>query len=91
MELLKALILVCAVDIAPADCTSDNARVVMAGPETQSSAFCGMQGQAFLAQTAIGREKADDEYMKVVCKRSRPSDRQVGARSDGEAGQRAVE
>ena len=81
MDLLKALILVCAVDIAPADCNSDSARVVLAGPEVRSNGMCGMNAQAYLAQTAIGREKTDEEYLKVICTRRQKAERMLGARN----------
>jgi hypothetical protein len=37
-------------------------------PETYASpAACAMQGQAYVAETAIGRNLAPDDRVKVVC------------------------
>ena len=45
-----------------------NARVIMRVPEAYASpAACAMQGQAYLAETAIGRSLSSNDRVKVVC------------------------
>lgn len=68
--MLTALILVCSIATTPnlADCNADNARIVMRNPEAYASpAACAMQGQAEIAETAIGRYLKTDDRVKVVC------------------------
>jgi len=67
MEFVKALILICSVQLAPADCTDVTARAVINGPDTPEYDTCGADAQRLLSQTALGRDMAADEYMKVVC------------------------
>jgi len=72
--MLTALILVCSLAITPdlATCTRDNAVDVMRVPtEFGHPATCLMNGQAFLAQTEMGRTVRDTDRVKVVCTRSR--------------------
>ena len=68
--MLTAIILVCSLAVTPdlRDCGRDNAASVMQVPEEFSLASqCMMRGQAFLAETSIGRELTDQERVKVLC------------------------
>jgi len=47
--------------------------------EFGNPATCFMHGQAYLAQTSIGLELADNERVKVFCVRSETIDGSVGA------------
>jgi hypothetical protein len=72
--MLTALILVCslasALDLGA--CTEDTALTVVRDPETFTSPVtCLMHGQAYLAETAIGRDLGENEAVKVLCVRSR--------------------
>ena len=72
--MLTALILVCSLAIAPdiATCTRGNAVYVMRVPAVFGSpATCFMHGQAYLAETTIGRDLAQDERVKVICVQAR--------------------
>jgi hypothetical protein len=66
---LKVILLVCAAGVAPADCQADTALYLMNGPEAGNEVMCGIQSQAYLAQTWIGQSLAEGEYLKVVCQR----------------------
>jgi hypothetical protein len=39
--------------------------------------MCAMRGQAFIAETSIGRELANDERIKVMCVRHLPVGRRI--------------
>jgi hypothetical protein len=70
--MLTALILICSLTAVPdvGACTEDNALEVLRNPETFASPVaCLMHGQAFLANTAMGRDMNVDEVAKVVCVR----------------------
>jgi hypothetical protein len=67
--MFKVILLVCAANIAPGDCQADTALYLLNGPDASNEVMCGMQSQAYLAQTWIGQALADDEYVKVVCRR----------------------
>lgn len=71
--MLTALILICSLNTTPdvAACDQSNAVDSMKVPdEFGTPVACLMQGQAFLAQTELGRDMASDERVKVVCVRS---------------------
>ncbi len=73
--MLTALVLICSLAITPdlGACTKDNAVSVTSVPEqTGSPATCFMHGQAYLAETAMGRDLADNERVKVICAPSQP-------------------
>jgi len=75
--MLTALILVCSLASVPdiAACTRNNAVQVMYVPATFANPVtCLMHGQAYLAETTIGRELAKDEVVKVICSRSAQAD-----------------
>lgn len=69
--MLTALILICSIAVTPdlRDCTPENARAVMLVPEEFASPVtCAMHGQAYVAETAIGRNLAEGDRVKVVCR-----------------------
>ena len=68
--MLTALVLVCSIAATPdlRDCDATNARMAMRVPEAFASpAACAMQGKAYVAETAIGRNLAPSDRVKVVC------------------------
>lgn len=75
--MLTALVLICSITTTPdlRACTRDNAVNVINVPEQFSNPVsCFMHGQAFAAETAIGRELPADERIKVVCRPTRGAD-----------------
>ncbi len=71
--MLNALILICSLAVTPelSDCTQANAVTAMRVPELFGNpATCFMHGQAYLAETSIGRDLAENERVRVVCARS---------------------
>jgi hypothetical protein len=80
--MLTALVLICSMAMTPdlRDCSRANAVAVMRAPaEFGNPATCFMHGQAYLAQTSIGRELADNERVKIFCVRSETIDGSIGA------------
>jgi hypothetical protein len=67
--MFKVLILVCSVALSPKECQADTAVAVIDGPEAPNEVMCGLNGQAYLANTALA-ERREDEYVKVTCSRS---------------------
>ena len=70
--MLTALILICSVATAadPQDCTRNNANTVMRVPaEFGNPAHCFMHAQAYLAESAIGRDLDANDRVKIVCVR----------------------
>jgi hypothetical protein len=68
--MLTALVLVCSLALTPdlATCNSDNAVDVVQVPDQFGNpAMCFINGQAYLAQTAMGRQLAANERVKVIC------------------------
>jgi hypothetical protein len=63
----KVLILVCSINTTPADCQTDTAVDVISGPEAANQSVCGLYGQAYIADTALGTALRADEYVKVKC------------------------
>ena len=68
--MFKVLILVCSINTTPADCQMDTAVDVISGPEAANQSMCGLYGQAYIADTALGAALRDDEYVKVKCTRT---------------------
>ena len=67
--MLTALILVCSLATVPnlGDCTRDNALDVVYVPATFANpATCFMHGQAYLADSEMGRNLTRNEAVKVV-------------------------
>jgi hypothetical protein len=68
--MLTILVLVCSLALTPelTDCNHKNALDVMRVPEASASPIvCAMHGQAYLAETAIGRRLTKDHAVKVIC------------------------
>ena len=67
--MFKVMILVCSINLSPADCQMDNAIDVINGPDAQNEMMCGFYGQAYVADTALTGQRSD-EYVKVKCTRT---------------------
>ena len=71
--MLTALVLICSVVLTPdlRDCSHGNATAVLRVPgEFGNPGTCFMHGQAYIADTSLGRDLAQGEAIKVVCVRS---------------------
>jgi hypothetical protein len=78
--MLTALILICSLTSVPdlGGCTRENAVEMLQVPATFASPVaCLWYGQAYLAQSSIGRDLAENEAVKVICVQSGP--RKFGA------------
>jgi len=72
--MLTALVLICSMAASPdlKDCNRDNAVDVLLVPEEfKNPATCLFNGQAYLAQSAVGRDLLENERVKVICVRGR--------------------
>jgi hypothetical protein len=72
--MLSALILICSLSSAAdaSTCTEQNAVQVLRSPEAFANPVaCLMHGQAYLANSAVGRDLNEGETVKVICKRNR--------------------
>lgn len=70
--MLTAMILICSLTANPdlAACNPSNAVTVISAPQAYGNpATCFMHGQAYLAETSIGRDLTPDERIKVICAR----------------------
>jgi hypothetical protein len=71
--MLTALILICSLETTPdiRYCSRDYAVDAMRVPESFANpATCFMHGQAYLADTSLGRDLTQNERVKVVCVRA---------------------
>lgn len=68
--MFRIVILICSIQLSPADCQINSATDVINGPEAYDSVECGLYGQAYVAETALGERRRDDEYLKVSCLRT---------------------
>ena len=71
--MLTALVLVCSLTLTPdlSSCDQSNALdVIRIAEEFGSPGSCLMHGQAYLAQTEIGRQLGTDERVKIACSRT---------------------
>ena len=71
MQLIQAVILVCSTAVAPADCRPETALDFVMAPEASGYAFCGLQAQAFMANSALAPHAGDGRYLKILCRRER--------------------
>ena len=76
--MFKVILLICAVSVQQPDCNIHNAVDVIYGPDADNEITCGMQSQAFLAGTAIGRNLTQEHYAKIRCVRSGIGNNNVG-------------
>lgn len=68
---LAVLILVCSVDVTPADCSQENAVDVIIGPPAPNEMMCGRDGQAYVAETPF--VVPGETYPKIICSRQLPA------------------
>lgn len=64
--MLQVLILVCSVNVSPADCQIETALDVISGGELVNAATCGLIGQARYAALSLA-EHAQGQYLKIRC------------------------
>ncbi len=78
--MLTALILICSIASTPdiAACNQSNAVDMMKVPDEYGNPMtCFMHGQAFLAQTELGRDITENERVKILCVQSRKATAQA--------------
>lgn len=68
--MFKVLVLICAASVPRSECQIWSALNVYEGPETRNEVACGFQTQAFLAQASFERPVREDEYVKIMCRRT---------------------
>lgn len=66
----KALILICATSLSPADCTEDSALAVIQGPDTQNPVMCALHSMALLASLAEEFHPNAEQFVKPICRRA---------------------
>jgi hypothetical protein len=76
--MFQVLILICAAGVSPGDCQAENALDVLRGPFVANEMMCGMQGQAYIAPTAVV-PRGPGEFVKIKCM-SAPAARNAVAR-----------
>lgn len=72
MNFFKVILLVCATSVPRGECQIDTAMDIITGPDARNEVTCGMMSQAYVATTTLGRRLTDDEYLKILCRRSGP-------------------
>jgi hypothetical protein len=65
--MFTVLILVCSINLSPAECRVQNALDVIRGPDADTAASCGVVGQTYVAGAAVTFHHRSDEYLKFVC------------------------
>jgi hypothetical protein len=75
--MFKVLVLVCSSALAPMECQIETAEDVISGPAAGNEVMCGLHGQAYIAETALGERIGPDEYVKIKCIRSTEGDRNL--------------
>jgi hypothetical protein len=79
--LFTTLVLICSLAITPdlRECNRNNAVHVVQVPEPYAlPASCFLHAQAYVAGTAIGRQLAENESVKVLCIKGAAPTRNVG-------------
>jgi hypothetical protein len=76
--MFTVLILICSINLAPAECQPETAADVIRGPEAASEEMCGLHGQAYLAEIALGTRHRENEYVKIKCTRTTIAGGSVG-------------
>lgn len=68
------LVLICSTALSHADCEAKTAIDVVRGPTVDNPMMCGFNAQTMIARTDLVQ---GDEYMKVVCTRSKNAEQWV--------------
>lgn len=64
--MFQILILICSIDVPPAECQIGTALDLIHGPRVPNEVMCGLHGQAYIAQTSLELPRPG-EYIKVKC------------------------
>jgi hypothetical protein len=86
--MLTAIVLICSMTATTdlARCSAENAESVIRVPQDYSSPVtCLMHGQAYVAETEIGRNLAAGERVKVICAANRRAAQLVSPAGTGRA------
>ena len=68
------LVLICSTALSHADCQAKTAQDVVRGPTVDNAMMCALNAQTMIARTDLVQS---DEYMKVVCTRSKNAEEWV--------------
>jgi hypothetical protein len=75
--MFEVLILVCASSVSAPDCQTNTALDVIHGPVVSSPITCGVQGQAYVAETSLA-SRLEGAYLKIRCSHMKSADADVG-------------
>ena len=71
MELVNAVLLICAAAIPRAECQPETALDVIVAPDATTVGLCGFQSQAYLASMRLSKTLGKGTYLKIQCKMGR--------------------
>jgi hypothetical protein len=77
--MFEILILVCASSLSAPDCQTSTALDVIHGPVVSSPISCGVQGQAYVAETSLA-SRLEGAYLKIRCGHLKTAEAEVGGR-----------
>jgi hypothetical protein len=72
LNLFTVMILVCSVDLTPADCQPESAIDEIIGPAASNELLCARDGEAYVATTPL--VIPGETYPKILCMRSGTQD-----------------
>jgi hypothetical protein len=75
--MFEVLILVCASSVSAPDCQTNTALDVVHGPVVSSPITCGVQGQAYVAETSLA-SRLDGAYLKIRCSHLKTAEADAG-------------
>jgi hypothetical protein len=67
MDLVKAVILICATAVPRSDCQPETALHVLVRHEATSVGLCGIHAQTLLSTSAFADDLGEETYLKVNC------------------------
>ncbi|HTZ68921.1 MAG TPA: hypothetical protein VMB83_15925 [Roseiarcus sp.] len=68
------LVLICSTALSHADCQAKTAQDVVRGPTVDNAMMCALNAQTMIARTDLVQS---DDYVKVVCTRSKNAEEWV--------------
>ena len=71
MEMVNAVLLICAVTVPRAECQPETALDVLVAPEATTTGLCGFQSQAYIASLRLSETLGKTTYLKIQCKMGR--------------------
>ncbi|WP_193371046.1 hypothetical protein [Pelagibius marinus] len=68
---IKTVVLICSNTLSRSQCQPSTALDILVAPGATTFGLCGLQAQAYIANSTLAQELSKDSFLKIICTRQK--------------------